>query len=298
MRMQIFSIAVALLLCSSVIFSQQDLLREKCSAQLRSAAERTDAVVGYAMKDLTTGEMYQLNEKEIFPTASSIKVFVLAEVYRQAEAKTFSLTDVRPFPAAFRTGGSGILSLLGEKSVSMSLHDYCVLMMNQSDNSATNFLIDLVGMNAVNAQARTIGTANTQLQRVMMDSKAVLAGKENISTPADMLLFLEKLWKGQIVSPAASSDMLSILRLEKDGWIKSGVPAGVIVANKAGDVDGVKCDAAIVELKGHPYAIVVMTKFLPETVDGGAVITEISRIAFGYFERKGSSSPVGRRLPQ
>lgn len=298
MKFRTLIVSLALLLFSVRTFSQQDLLRDKCAAQLRAIAERTDAIVGYAVKDLTTGTTFFSNEKEIFPTASAIKLFILAEVYRQAEEKKFSLSDVRPFPSAFRTGGSGILSLLSEKSVSMSLRDYCVLMMNQSDNSATNFLIDLVGLKSVNTQANALGCTSTQLQRVMMDSKAVLSGKENISTPSDLLLYLEKLSKGQIVSSAASTDMLSIMRLEKDGWIKSGVPSDVSVANKAGDVDGVKCDAAIVELKGHPYAIVVMTKYLPADVDGGAVITEISQTVFRYFERTAASNAVGRRLPQ
>jgi beta-lactamase class A len=266
--------------------------------KIKAIADRSDAIVGVSIKEIASGEQFSINEKETFPTASSIKVFVLAEVYRQAAEGKFKLNEIRSLPSATRVSGSGILSMLGEKSVSLSIRDYCVLMMNLSDNSATNFLIDLVGMKNINDGAQKYGCSSTKLQRIMMDVQAAKEGRENISSPADLMVILEKLQRKEIVSPQASDDMLSIMKLEKDGWLKSGIPPSVPIANKAGDIEGIKCDAGIVYLENDPYIICVMTKMLLNDADGGRIITEISKEAYSYFERKANSNHYGRRIPK
>ncbi|MEX0736418.1 MAG: serine hydrolase [Bacteroidota bacterium] len=111
-----------------------------------SIVSSSDAVVGVAIKDLTTGEELFINEDEIFPQASSIKIHILAELYRQAEEGKFKLTDIKPLPESVRVGGSGVLGELGKNSVTMSLRDYAVLMVVLSDNTATNLLIEKVGI--------------------------------------------------------------------------------------------------------------------------------------------------------
>jgi beta-lactamase class A len=280
------------------LFSQTDLLQNKFTAKLKAISDRSDAVVGIAIKDLRTGEQFQINEKEIFPTASSIKIFILAEVYRQAADGKFKLSDVKPLPPSARVGGSGVLSMLGEKTVSMSIRDYCVLMMNLSDNTATNFLIDLVGMKNVNEFAVKNGCTSTKLQRIMMDVQAAKEGRENISSPADFMMMLEKLFRGEIVSKQASDDILSIMKLEKDGALKSGIPPGIVIANKGGDIEGIKCDAGIIYLDNAPYIICVMTKMLLNDSDGNKIITDISQAAYQYLERKANSNQYGRRIPK
>jgi beta-lactamase class A len=285
-----------LLLSIQVLSSQTDLFRQKFIDKLHSIADGADAVVGIAVKDLRTGEQFLINEKEVFPTASSIKIFIAAEVYRQAAEGKFSLTDVRTIPASVRAAGSGVLSMLDRERVSMSIRDYCVLMMNVSDNTATNLLIDLVGMHNVSAFAAKNGCSSTKLQRVMMDAKAAKEGRENISSPADLVTILGKLYAGEIVSKQASDDILSIMRLEKDGWLKSGLPSGTGIANKAGDIDGIKCDAGVVYLQDSPYIIAVMTKMLLHDADGGPVITAVSNAAFQFLERKANSNQFGRRI--
>jgi len=289
---------LVLALFARSLFAQQDILREKFENELRTIAGSADAVVGIVVKDLRTGEQFRLNDKELFPTASSIKVFILAEVYRQAAEGKFSLSDIRPLTPAHRVGGSGVLSLLGERSVSMSIRDYCVLMIQQSDNTATNLLIELVGMKNVNAFAAKIGCASTLLQRVMMDVAAAKAGRENISSPVDLALMFERLHNGEIVSAEASKDMLKILGIEKDGALKSGLPVGIQIANKGGEIEGIRCDAGIVALEGSPYAVCVMTKMLLRDQDGGEIITAVSRTVYQYLERKVNSNQYGRRIPR
>ncbi|MBI3579614.1 MAG: serine hydrolase, partial [Ignavibacteriales bacterium] len=195
-------------------------------------------------------------------------------------------------------GGSGVLNELGQKSVSMSIRDYAVLMIVLSDNTATNVLIDLVGMENVNKSLRALGATKTKLQRIMMDVKAAAEGRENIGTPKEVMMVLEKLYRGEIVSKTACDDMLSILRKEKSGAIRSGLPATVELANKEGEVEGIRCDVGIVYLPDSPYIICAMTKLLAKDEDGPKIISEISRAAYSYFERKANSNQYGRRIPK
>ncbi len=279
-------------------FSQTDLLKEKFLRNVTSIVDNADAVVGVAIKDLKSGEQVLINENEIFPQASSIKIHILTEVYKQAAEGKFKLTDIKQFPASARVGGSGILSMLGEISVSMSIRDYCILMINLSDNSATNLLIDLVGMKNVNESLVKNGAPNTKLQRVMMDYQAAKEGRENISTPKDLLTILEKLYAGTLVNKQSCDDMLVIMKMGKGGSIKEGIPAGIEIANKAGDVEGVRVDAGIVYLENNPYIICVMTKLLSDENDGSRIIEAISRKTYNYLERRSNSNQYGRRIPK
>jgi beta-lactamase class A len=279
-------------------FSQPDRLKEKLTSRIKQIVEQTDADVGVAIKDLRSGEQILINEEEIFPQASSIKIHILSEVYKQAAEKKFNITDIKQLPITSRVGGSGILSSLGEKSVSLSIRDYCVLMIVLSDNSATNLLIDLVGMKNVNESLQKNGSTKTKLQRVMMDIQAAKEGRENISSPKDVLAVLEKMYNGTLVNKQACDDMLSIMKLDKDGALKSGIAPTVSIANKGGDVEGVRTDVGIIYLENNPYIICVMTKMLLHADDGSKIIADISREAFNYFERKANSNQYGRRIPK
>ncbi len=288
----------ALLFVFGILPAQHGLLKQRYLSELQRIVSGADAVVGYSIKDLRTGESFVWNDKEIFPTASSIKLIILAEVYRQAAAGKFALTDVRPLSPSAQVGGSGVLSMLTPGTVSLSIRDYGVLMINISDNSATNMLIGLTGMQNINSFAASLGCSTLTLQRVMMDLQAAKEDRENIGTPADFTTLLEKLYREELVSKEASRDMLSILSLEKSGPINSGVPEGIRIAGKSGEIDGTRCDVAIVYLRNNPYIISVMTKLLPDAAEGNRIITEISRATYNFLERKTNSNKYGRRIPQ
>ena len=294
------ALILALALGSTSAHSTDDPLKAQFVQKLHAIVENADAVVGVAIKNLVTGERFSINENEVFPQASSIKIHILAELYHQAEQGKLHLTDVVPLPSSVRVSGSGVLNELGESSVSMSLRDYAVLMIVLSDNTATNLLIRQVGMENVNKFLQSNGAVKTKLQRVMMDVKASAEGRENIGTPKEVQMILEKLHRGEIVSKKASEEMLSILRKgkDKDGPLRLGVPSGVEIANKEGDLDGVRCDVGIVYLKTSPYVICVMTKLLQSDGDGVKIITDVSRLAYQYFERKANSNQYGRRIPK
>lgn len=273
-------------------------LQGKFANRLRAICDTADCTVGVAIKNVKSGEEFLINENEEFPQASCIKIHILAELYRQADAKKISLGEVKTLPAAMKVGGAGILSELGDNTVSMTLRDYAVCMMIESDNAATNLLIDVVGMNNVNASLQSLGATRTKLQRVMMDVNASAEGRENISTPHDVMMVLEKLENGSLVNRQSRNDMIAIMCKEKKTPLREGVPAPVKVADKSGELDGVRCGVGIVYLENNPYVICVMTKMLATDEDGSRIISLISRLAYNYFERKARSNEFGRRIPK
>jgi beta-lactamase class A len=270
------------------------VLDAKFQAAVREVEAGLDGVLGLALKDLKTGKTFLLNEREVFPQASSIKIAILLEAFKQAEEGRIRLDEFIALEESRKVAGSGVLFYLGRPSLSLSVRDTAVLMIVLSDNTATNLLIDRVGMDAVNKRLDGLGLTKTRLRRKMMDLKAAAEGRENVSTPLEMLTLLEKVWKGGILKEPYRKDLLEILAIPKDSPLRSGVPEGVDVAEKPGELEAVRCDSGIVMLPGRPYILCVMTTYLKRDTDGNQAITRISRLAFEHFSRLERSSEIGR----
>lgn len=270
------------------------LLDAKFQAAVRDAEAGLDGVLGLALKDLKTGKTFLINEREVFPQASSIKIAILLEAFKQAEEGRLKLDEFIALEESRKVAGSGVLFYLGRPSLSLSVRDTAVLMVVLSDNTATNLLIDRVGMDAVNKRMDVLGLPKTRLRRKMMDLKAAGEGRENVSTPLEMMTLLEKLWKGDILKEPYRKDFLEILAIPKDSPLRSGVPEGVDVAEKPGELEAVRCDSGIVMLPGRPYIFCVMTTYLKRDTDGNPVIAKISRLAYEHFSRLERSSEIGR----
>lgn len=282
----------------------QSALRRQFEAEFARAAEGVDGVVGYAVKDLKSGETFLRLPDTVFPQASSIKIAVLLELLRQAQAGTLELESRHTVRAAETTAAAGdtepILQMLGDGTVTLSLRDLAVLMIVLSDNSATNILIDRVGMENVNRTLETLGLEKTRLRRRMLDLEAARRGNENTSTPREMMALLEGVRAGRVLDAAHAKEFWRILGLPKDGpqsLFRSAIPPEVPLANKTGALEGVRCESGVVELEGRPFILSVMTTYLAEDEEGEVVIQEIARIAYSYFSRLAASSEHGRRLP-
>ena len=273
------------------------ILREKLIARITDVAAQLDGVMGLAVKDLTTGEEFLLNHKLVFPQGSSIKVAILLEVFKQAKEGKFSLQDRLWLEKKDKVGGSGILKELGDHTLSLTINDIAILMILVSDNTATNILIDLVGMENVNRTFSELGLTETRLQRKMMDYQAAAAEKENISTPMEMLKLLELIYRHQVLDPASCDAILDILKRRKSGSIRQLLPSEIEVAHKPGGIEGVACDIGIVYLPHRPYIICAMTNYLMNGETGSKAIAEVSRLVYDYFWRLSLSTRYGRRLP-
>lgn len=268
--------------------------------ELRASTQRTldriagdlDGVMGFVMLDITTGERFERLPRESFPLASTIKIAILYELFKQAEEGRQQLDAVRPLEKRHVVGGSGVLNHLSAPA--MSLRDYAVLMIVLSDNSATNLLIDTVGMENVRTRMAAAGLPGLQLRRRMIDLDAARRGDENVGSPDDLARLLLMIHNGEGLQPSSREGILQILRTPKASALRDGVPSSVPVANKTGSLDGVAADAGIVYLADNPYIFVATTTYLKDTQAGEAAIREASRTAFAYFDRLARSSEFGR----
>ena len=228
------------------------------------------------------------------PTASSIKIAILAELYRQAQQGKVKLTDFYTLQQADLVGGSGISSVLTPGMTRLTLGDVAGLMISVSDNSATNVIIDRLGMENVNALLDSLGLTHTRLRRKMMDLKAAAEGRENVATPREMMLLLENLYRGKVLNRRMTDDFFNILSVHKESYLPRNLPEDLKVANKPGELEGVRNDSGIVFAGKRPYVISVMTTYLKRERDGGDSITKISDAAYQMFDRLSRSSELGR----
>ena len=267
-------------------------LREKTRAQLAGIAEGLDGVMGYVILDIEAGERFERLPGETFPLASTIKLAILYELFKQADEGRLKLDDSRPLDRRHVVGGSGVLAEL--TSPSMPLRDYAVLMIVLSDNSATNLLIDTVGMENVTARMSALGIPGLKLRRRMIDTQAALRGDENVGSPDDVARLLGIIHRGDGLTKASRDAMVAILQKAKSSALRDGVPAAVRVANKPGGLEGVAVDAGIVYLADRPYIFVAATTYLTSSAAGEAAIRAASRAAFDYFNRIAKGSEFGR----
>jgi beta-lactamase class A len=250
--------------------------------------------MGVAIEDLHTGDRFLLHEDEVFAQASSIKIAVLANLYLQAQQNKLKLTDLYTVQSADLVADSDIMGGLTPGVTRLTLHDLATMMVAVSDNSATNVLIDRVGMENVNAMLDSLGLAHTRLRRKMMDLEAAKQGRENISTPLEMMTLLEAIYHGKVLNKQSTADFFQMLSTNKSSWIPRDLPADLKIANKPGALEGVRNDSGVVLVEGRPYVICVMTAFLRNEREGEDAISRVSVVAWRMFDRLSRATEYGR----
>jgi len=258
-------------------------LKAKFERRVEEIAGRLDGVAGYVFVDLTSGEKIAHLEREVFPTASTIKLAIVYELFAQASEGRIKLDETMTLDRTKAVGGAGVLAEMGTPT--LSIRDYAVLMVTLSDNTATNVLIDRLGMDAIGKRMQMLGLGATKLRRHMMDTAAARRGDENVSTPDEIARLLQ----------AMPPEGIELLKKPKESRLRRGLPPGVATADKPGELDGVRVDAGIVYAKNRPYIFCVMTTFLRSETEGERAIEEIARSAYEYFSRLGAG-PIGRRI--
>lgn len=273
----------------------QDVLWGHMEGAIRGIVHETDAVVGVAIVDLTDQRSFYLNADAVYPTASTIKIAVLAELYRQHERGSGAkLGDLYTVNAKDGVGTEGILQSMSAGVSRITNRDLALLMVSLSDNSATNVLIDRVGMDNINTWLAQLGLERTRLRRHMLDVKAAQEGRENTATPRELVMMLQALHDERVFDKARTEDLFKMLSTQKASYLPRLLPAGLVIANKPGNLDAVRNDAGIVFVPGRPFAIAVMTTFARDDLDAEQCIARIARVAWSYFDRVGKSSPLGR----
>jgi beta-lactamase class A len=280
--------------------TQSDLLWQKLEVTVQQVNRELDGTMGVAIMDLTDGRVFQQNPDHVFAQASSIKVAVLAELYRQQQESEsgatgkVKLSDLYTVDARDLVDGSAIMSGLTPGTTHVTNRDLATFMVAVSDNSAANVLIDRLGMQNVNAMLDSLELHHTRLQRKMMDVKAAQEGRENISTPSEMMALLAAIYQNKVLNKTLTDDFFKVLGTPKESDIPRYIPEDVVCANKPGQLAAVRNDLGIVFVPNRPFVIVVMTAYLKQERDGDGAIARIAGAAYDYFDRVARSSPYGR----
>jgi beta-lactamase class A len=292
----VVSVLVFVSLCAgqNAPSAKQKVLWQKLEAKIEQVDRNLDGVMGVAIEDLTTGDHYFLREDEVFAQASSIKITVLANLFLQVQQGKLKLTDLYTVQSSDLVPDSDIMNGLTPGVTRITLRDLATMMVAVSDNAATNVLIDRVGMPNVNAMLDSLGLMHTRLRRKMMDLEAARQGRENVSTPREMMTLLDAIYRGKLLNKESTEDFFRVLSTNKDSWIPRELPAGLKIANKPGSLEAVRNDSGIVFVERRPYVICVMTAYLRNEREGEQAISQVSLEAWRMFDRLSRATEYGR----
>jgi beta-lactamase class A len=282
---------------------KSDLLWQKLEHRIAAIDDGFDGALGVAILDLDDGRELVRNADQVFPTASTIKLAILLELYRQeqqgraGQAGKARLADPYVFDPKDLVGDSQIMAGLTPGLTRVTNRDLAQFMLAVSDNSASNVLQDRVGIDNVNATLRALGLQKTQLRRKMMDVAAARRGDENVATPRELTRLLAAIHRGKALEPDLTKALLEQLATRKEkSTIPLLLPDDARVANKPGSLEGVRSDAAIVYAPGRPFALCVMTAYARDERAAEQAISEIALLAWRHFETLGKATPYGRTL--
>lgn len=215
--------------------------------------------VGIGVSYLDGSGGFEINGNRQFVSASMIKLLILAEFIKQLDANTVSLTNTYTLKASDIVGGAGIIGSNGEGST-YTLDELAYYMIAESDNTSTNVLIDILGLDTINTRASELGLLKTDLERKMMDESGT--GQNHMSV-TDAETILAGIANHTIASESACNKALDYLYAQTDDEaLAQGIPNGVAFAHKTGALDTCRHDAGIVYCK-KPYIIAVFTEEVP-----------------------------------
>ncbi len=249
-------------------------------AEIIGGAEATGGTVGVAVVG-PGGARYSHHGARRFGAASTVKVPLMVEVHRQIDRGERGLDDPYTLRAADKTPGSGVLLHLHD-GLALTLDDLLYLTISISDNTATNVLIDLAGMDAVNATMRSLGMADSTLSRKMKGRPADPGEPENWATPDDYAALIAAILDHRAASPASCDRMLATLEKQQNPRrIARYLPEreGLRWGSKTGSVKGVVNDVGFVTTEHGTAILSVFCENLPDQHTGEQVIGEISRAA-------------------
>ncbi|MAT68652.1 MAG: hypothetical protein CMJ58_03935 [Planctomycetaceae bacterium] len=277
-------------------------VRADLASELTALAESHDGDVAIALKYLPTGESFAYRADVPMPTASLIKLPLMATVYHAVDAGRLDPQQMLTLAEEDKVPGSGILTEQFSPGLRLSLHDAIHLMIRHSDNTATNLVAGAVGLAETAKYMEELGMPETKLHSLVYRRDTSLFPERSqqyglgSTTAADQVKLLELLATGQLVSPKSSEAMLAHLyACEDDSKLARSLRDGLKIAHKTGAVNKVRTDAALIDLPGGRLAICVLTANNADTSWGDKNAAEIlcgriARRAVRHFTSQDSSS--------
>ena len=285
---------------TSVLAQRTGTLRAQIEQRI-AAVPGADVAVSF--RDLFTGDSMDIRSDVDFHAASTMKIPVMLEVLRSAEAgrialdqrvllvnRFHSIVDGSPYAlSADDDSDSSVYREVGER---VAIRELMERMIVRSSNLATNALIALVGAEQANETAHRLGATRIRVLRGVEDGKAFAAGRNNTTTSADLAILLQRIENGEALKPESVRLMKAVLlRQEFNDEIPAGVPKGTPVAHKTGSITATLHDAAIVyPPRRAPYVLVVLTRAIPDEKIARALIADISRLVWSHIASSGAAA--------
>ncbi|HLN99642.1 MAG TPA: serine hydrolase [Pyrinomonadaceae bacterium] len=279
-------VLVALVMLSAAISgsgqTEQAAKQSALDGRVRAEVSQFKGKVNLFAKNLDTGAVYELGGDDPVPTASTIKIAVMVEAFARVSEGKAKWGDELVLSKDKKVGGSGILFEFSD-GLHLTLRDAVTLMMIMSDNTATNLVVDVLSADAVNARMDSLGLKQTRLMRRVFGGGESLEGRKaenkrfglGRTTPREMVTLLEKLERGEVVSPAASKEMLDLMKREQGTngiWREQWrVPK----ATKSGALDALRSSIGIIYHPRGRIALAITCDEMPEinwTVDNPALL--------------------------
>ena len=241
---------------------------------------------GVIIKDLQSNRMISVNEKERFPSASLVKILIMAACFQAAQEGKLKLGDTIKLKLTDKMPESGIL-----KDVSpgkeLTIEELLEFMIIASDNTATNILTNKLGINYLNNYFKSLGLVNTNLSRKIADFASRDRGIENYTTAEDIAYILEKIYNRSLINKDISEKCLKLLKLQRmNDRIPKYLPAEITVAHKTGLERSVCHDAGIVFTRKGNFLVCVLTKHAnSNSIPSKEFIAKVALYAYNYFER-------------
>jgi len=290
MKYLIFILVVLLLMnASEASFNaeKQKILSEKISIIVAGNKDK----VGYIFIDTKSGLGVQLNGAREFPAASVAKVAVMAAAYNLSYLGKIDLGQKIKFRESDKLGGSGVLQWM-KAGNEYTLWNLIRLMIVLSDNTATKMVVETIGMEKINEYLQNQG-----LNKTVISDPTMLIGppsrEVNLTSPYDLARLMLKIQKGQGFFPDGKKEMLSFLEHQRYRWgIWRGVPQGVKVADKTGNLEGILNDAGIVFTKYGDYILSIFTREFKKQREARLLINELSKVTYEEYAGETVKAPL------
>ncbi|MDP7578783.1 MAG: serine hydrolase [SAR202 cluster bacterium] len=282
---------------------------------VQEAIANVPGEVQFVAKHMESLQEFSGGASGIYPPASTFKVPILAELYRQVDDGIIDTQRRVELTDADRSPGSGVLKEMAN-GLRLSIHDLAMLMIIISDNTATDILYNLIGRERLNDTMRDLGLTETKLpmscremlysmfgvstndislgnaqvttrlarQEILPNAAGFSEDLGNVSSPSDMMRLLEVIYTGGMHSSKSRDEMMNILdHQQQNTIIPADLPLGTIVAHKTGGVPSVRCDVGIVFSPSGPYIGSIMSKHVTDMKVIDRRLAAVSRAVYDHF---------------
>ncbi|MBI4982165.1 MAG: serine hydrolase [Candidatus Omnitrophica bacterium] len=252
---------------------------------LASKVKHFRGTVALVVEDLETGQKIAFNQEKLLPSASLVKVPIMLSCFYAAQDNKINLKNTVILRSSKKVGGSKVLGDKPSGSV-FTLEELLDPMITQSDNTATNMLIDSLGFDLLNTYFNKIGLKNTNISRKMMDFAERREGKENYTTAQEMAYLLKRIYYKKFLNKDISERCLELLGQQKvNDRIPRKLPKGTFVVHKTGLENYICHDAGIVFTDKGNFLICVLVRHQDKLAQPTKkFISDVTLLAYNYYQ--------------